>query len=349
MAAQEGSVRAVLTAAASNSLVTLAKFIGFAFSGSSALLAEAVHSLADTANQSLLLLGLRRSARKADEQHHFGYGQERYFWNLVSAVTIFFIGCVYTVMHAIGQLQSKHVPSISWLAFGIVGLAFVVEGYSLLVALGEFNKQRKRAEAGFFAFIAETRDPTTLAVLVEDTVAVFGLMLALAGMGLAVWTGSEVFDAVAAILIGLLMGGLAILLATLNKRFLIDTADPHLDETARSLWQADGRITHVERINSIVLSPEETLLMAEVQVREDAVFAGMNAPQIEGAVTMIRHLHELRRGMEAEVRRAVPRARHIFIEFVGLADRKNHDEIRVATPDQSSTLADTPAIDKQRS
>ncbi|HXH65170.1 MAG TPA: cation diffusion facilitator family transporter [Mariprofundaceae bacterium] len=348
MAAQ-GSMRAVLTAVASNGLVTIAKFVGFAFSGSSALLAEAVHSLADTANQSLLFLGLRRSARKADEQHHFGYGQERYFWNLVSAVTIFFIGCVYTVMHAVEQLKSEHAPTISWLAFAVVGLAFVAEGYSLLVALNEFNRQRKWAGLGFFAFITETRDPTTLAVLVEDTVAVFGLMLALAGMGLAVWTGSEIFDAAAAILIGLLMGGLAMLLASLNKRFLIDVADSHLDEVARSVWQADTRITHVERVNSIVLSPEETLLMAEVQVREDAVFAGMNATQVEGAMTMLRHLHELRRGMEADVRRAVPRARHIFIEFVGIADRKNHDENRVATPDQSSTLANTPAIDQQRS
>jgi solute carrier family 30 (zinc transporter), member 9 len=349
MAAAEGSKKAVLTAVASNGIVTIAKFVGFAFSGSSALLAEAVHSLADTANQSLLFVGLRRSTRKADAQHHFGYGQERYFWNLVSAVTIFFIGCVYTVMHAIGQLQAEHTPTISWLAFGIVGLAFVAEGYSFLVALNEFNSQRRKAGLGFFAFIAETRDPTTLAVLVEDTVAVFGLMLALVGMALAAWTGSEFFDAAAAILIGLLMGGLAMLLAGLNKRFLIDTSDPHLDDTARTLWSADARIAHVERVNSIVLSPEETLLMAEVQAREDAVFAGMNPTQIEGAVTMIRHMHELRRGMEAEVRRAVPRARHIFIEFVGIADRKDHDKNRVATPDQSSTLANTPAIDKQRS
>jgi len=330
--ATEGSTRAVLTAVASNSLVTVAKFVGFAFSGSSALLAEAVHSLADTANQSLLFVGLRRSVRQADEQHHFGYGQERYFWNLVSAVTIFFIGCVYTVMHAIDQLQSEYTPTISWLAFGIVGLAFVAEGYSLLVALNEFNAQRKRAGLGFFAFIAETRDPTTLAVLVEDTVAVFGLLLALAGMALAVWTGSELFDAAAAMLIGLLMGGLALLLAGLNKRFLIDTSDPHLDDTARALWGADTRIAHVERVNSIVLSPEETLLMAEVQVREQAVFAGMNAAQVEGAVRMLRHLHELRRGMEGEVRKSVPRARHIFIEFVGIADRKDHDQNRVATP-----------------
>ncbi|HXH73141.1 MAG TPA: cation diffusion facilitator family transporter, partial [Mariprofundaceae bacterium] len=185
-----GSMKTVLTAVVGNSVVTLAKFVGFAFSGSSALLAEAVHSLADTANQGLLYVGLRRSEREADQHHHFGYGQERYFWNLISAVTIFFVGCVYTVTHAVGQLSEGHEPELSWIAFGIVGLAFVVEGYSFLVALGEFNRQRREAGKGFIAYFTETRDPTTLAVLIEDTVAVFGLLLALLGMGLSAWTGS---------------------------------------------------------------------------------------------------------------------------------------------------------------
>ncbi|MDT8377197.1 MAG: cation diffusion facilitator family transporter, partial [Mariprofundaceae bacterium] len=112
-----GSTKAVLTAVVGNGTVTIAKFIGFAFSGSSALLAEAVHSLADTANQGLLYLGLRRSEKVADARHHFGYGQERYFWNLVSAVTIFFIGCVYTVMHAIDSMAHDHQPELSIVAF----------------------------------------------------------------------------------------------------------------------------------------------------------------------------------------------------------------------------------------
>ncbi|MDX8401798.1 MAG: cation diffusion facilitator family transporter, partial [Mariprofundaceae bacterium] len=192
-----GSEKAVLTAVAGNGAVTAAKFVGFTFSGSSALLAEAVHSLADTANQALLWFGLRRSRRQADEEHHFGYGQERYFWNLVSAITIFFIGCVYTVMHALEQLEQGHHPELSWLAFGIVAFAFVVEGYSFLVALTEFNRQRREEGMDFVAFFVETRDPSTLAVLIEDSVAMLGLLLALVGMGLSAWTGNAVFDAVA--------------------------------------------------------------------------------------------------------------------------------------------------------
>ncbi len=109
-----------------NGIVTITKFIGFAFSGSSALLAEAVHSLADTANQSLLFLGIKRSSRVADKKYPFGYGQERYFWNLVSAVTTFFLGCAYTVMHSLEQMESGHTPEISLLAFCIIGFVFLL-------------------------------------------------------------------------------------------------------------------------------------------------------------------------------------------------------------------------------
>jgi len=169
-----GSKKTVVTAIIGNGIVTVAKFFGFILSGSSALLAEAVHSLADTMNQCLLYLGLRRSERLADTRHHFGYGQERYFWNLVSAVTIFFLGCVYTVLHAISQLSENHAPELSWISFGIIGLAFVVEGYSFLVALMEFRAQAAQEGKSLRLYFVQTRDPTTLAVLIEDAVAVMG-------------------------------------------------------------------------------------------------------------------------------------------------------------------------------
>ncbi len=236
-----GSTKAVLSAIVGNSLVTLAKFIGFSLSGSSALLAEAVHSLADTANQALLYLGLRRSVRVADKEHHFGYGQERYFWNLVSAVTIFFLGCVYTVMHAVEQLRHDNVPELSLLPFLIIGFAFVVEGYTFHVALTEFKRQCREAGKSFRVYFVETRDPTTLAVLIEDAVAVIGLVLALTGMGLAAWTGSAIFDGIAAICIGLLMGGLAFFLAATNRKYLLNRSDDEVNEIATKLWRADIR------------------------------------------------------------------------------------------------------------
>jgi len=320
-----GSEKAVLTAIAANATVTIAKFAGFAVSGSSALLAEAVHSLADTANQGLLYVGLRRSEKQADQRHHFGYGQERYFWNLISAVTIFFIGCIYTVMHAIEQLRHGEAPEISWLAFGIIGLAFLIEGYSFIVALAEFNRQRKEAGKGFFEYFVDTRDPTTLAVLVEDTVAVLGLLLALAGMGLAAWTGSLLFDAIAAILIGLLMGGLALFLAKVNRKYLLNTSDQRLDKAAREIWQHDERIQSVHRVNSIVLSPDESVLMAEVELREEAMFANMSKAEIRQAIRFMRRLHDIRRSLEGKVQQSIPHAKDIFIELAELKDQKAPD------------------------
>lgn len=318
-----GSMKAVVTAVAGNGFVTMAKFIGFFYSGSSALLAEAVHSLADTANQGLLYLGLRRSEREADDRHHFGYGQERYFWNLVSAVTIFFVGCVYTIMHAIDSLKHDHQPELSPIAFVIIGIAFLVEGYSFLVALTEFNKQRKEQNTAFFAYLRESNDPTTIAVLIEDTVAILGLLLALAGMSISAYTGSSVFDAGAALAIGGLMGLLAFFLASVNKRFLINAADPKMDERVKQIWQEDERIQRLQRVNSIVISPEESVLMAELELREEELFSDMSSEEVNQAILFMKHLDTIRRSLEEEVRNAKPQAKHIFIEFVGLPDQKN--------------------------
>ena len=310
-----GSTKAVLTAIAANSLVTTAKFFGFAVSGSSALLAEAVHSLADTANQALLYLGLRRSSRKADTDHHFGYGQEQYFWNLISAVTIFFLGCVYTVMHSVEQLQDGHVPEFSWIPFLIIGFAFVAEGYSFIVALTEFRRQCREAGKDFKAYLIETRDPTTLAVLIEDSVAILGLAVAAIGMGLAAWTGSAIFDGIAAICIGLMMGGLAFYLAAMNRKYLLNHSNSEVDEIALKVWQADDQVQHVARVNSIVLSPEATLLMAEIELREEAIFSDMTEEEVTHAIRFMRKLDDIRRSLEGDVSRISPDTKDIFLEF----------------------------------
>lgn len=316
-----GSAKAVIAALIGNSLVSVAKFIGFMISGSSALLAEAVHSLADTANQALLYLGLRRSLRLADSEHHFGYGQERYFWNLVSAVSIFFLGCVYTLMHAAAQLRIDHAPEFSLLPFLIIGFAFIVEGSSFYVALTEFNRQCREAGKDFRSYLAETRDPTTLAVVIEDAVAVFGLVLALTGMALAAWTGSAIFDGIAAICIGLLMGALAFFLAASNRKYLLNRSDDEVNRIATRLWQADEQVQSVLRVNSIVLSPEETLLMAELELREEAIFADMSKDEITQAIRFMHKLDDIRRSLEEDVSRIAPEAGQIFIEFASPSDK----------------------------
>jgi len=315
---EDGALKAVVTAIVGNAVVTVAKFVGFMFSGSSALLAEAVHSLADTSNQCLLYLGLKRSKRAPDVQYHFGYGQERYFWNLVSAVTIFFLGCIYTTMHALSDLKSGHEPEMSWIAFTVIAFAFVVEGYSLWVAHQEFTRQRKAVNKGFMQYVRETRDPTTLAVLIEDSVAVLGLVFALLGMSLAAYTGSPLFDIAAALAIAMLMGLLALFLAATNKKYLLNVSDEEINAVALQAWTADKRVQHVHHIHSIVLSPEETVVMAELELREEDLFADMSEEEIRQAVIFMKRLDTVRASLEDEVRQHADEAKHIYLEFKGL-------------------------------
>jgi len=318
---EDGSTKAVLTAVVANGLVTVAKFIGFSFSGSSALLAEAIHSLADTANQGLLFLGLKRSQRVADGKYHFGYGQERYFWNLVSAVTIFFLGCVYTVMHSLDQLKHGHEPEMSMIAFGIIGFAFIVEGYSLWVALKEFTRQRTEANMGFAQYFKETRDPTTLAVLIEDSVAVLGLFFALIGMSLSAYTGSAIFDIIAALAIAALMGLLAYFLAITNKKYLINVSDEGINSAALDAWTKDERVQDVRHVHSIVISPEESIVMAELELREEALFVDMTTEEVQRAILFMKRLDTVRASLEEQVRENSKAAKHIYIEFTGLPDK----------------------------
>ncbi len=317
---EDGSTKAVVTAVIANSLVTVAKFVGFALSGSSALLAEAIHSLADTANQGLLYLGIKRSQRVADVKYHFGYGQERYFWNLVSAVTIFFLGCIYTIMHSLEQLKHGHEPEMSWIAFGIIGFAFLVEGYSFLVAFKEFTRQRKEENMGFIQYVKETRDPTTLAVLIEDAVAVLGLFFAVTGMSLAVYTGSALFDIGAAVGIGILMGLLAFFLAATNKKYLLNVSDGEINSVALDAWSKDKRVQDVRHIHSIVLSPEESVVMAELELREETLFRDMTEEEIQQAIRFMQRLDDVRGSLERAVQRKAEEAKHIYVEF-GLPEK----------------------------
>jgi len=317
---EEGSTKAVVTAVVANGLVTIAKFVGFAFSGSSALLAEAIHSLADTANQALLFLGLKRSQKVADGKYHFGYGQERYFWNLVSAITIFFLGCIYTMMHSFDQLEHGHTPELSMVAFGIIGFAFVVEGYSFWVALQEFTRQREEAGMGFVQYFKETRDPTTLAVLIEDSVAVVGLLFALLGMSLSAYTGSGLFDIAAAMAIAVLMGLLAFFLAITNKKYLINISDEGINEAALKAWSKDKRVQEVRHVHSIVISPDESIVMAELELREEALFVDMTREEVQRAILFMQRLDKVRASLEEEVRQSSSAAKHIYIEFTGLPD-----------------------------
>lgn len=215
---------AVGSAIAANSVVTVAKGATFFVTGSGAMLSEAIHSFADTFNQILLMVGIVRSSREADARFPFGYGPERYVWALMSAVGIFFLGCGVTVYHGVQSLLHPHeLESLGW-AIVVLIFAFVVEAIVLVVAIRQIKKAAKGRP--FFRYVRQGADPSAVAVLLEDAAACLGVLIALAGIGLARATGSPVWDAVGSILIGLLLGAVAIWLIVRNRHLLVGPSIP---------------------------------------------------------------------------------------------------------------------------
>ncbi|MEN8165409.1 MAG: cation diffusion facilitator family transporter, partial [Acidobacteriota bacterium] len=202
-----GSFRAVMAAIVGNSTVTVAKMVAFFITGSAAMLSEALHSMADTLNQILLMIGIRRSSRAADPRFPFGYGAERAVWALMSAVGIFFLGCGVTVYHGIQSLLHPHeLEGLGW-AVGVLVVSFVIEFAVLVLAVRTVRHDAKGKP--FFAYLRHEADPTAVAVVLEDSAACLGVVIALVGIFASHWTGNSLWDAVASILIGLLLGMIA--------------------------------------------------------------------------------------------------------------------------------------------
>ncbi|MBI4120736.1 MAG: cation diffusion facilitator family transporter [Parcubacteria group bacterium] len=206
-----------------NFIITILKFVGFLASNSSALFSETIHSFADTLNQSLLLLGIRRSRRKADEEFSYGYGNERFFWALISACGIFFLGAGITMYHGITALWHNEVPELNATTFVILVVAFVIESFTLYKAVQELRSHHPKYS---FAKSLVEGDPVTIAVIYEDTVAVLGVIIALIGITLTEYTGNGVWDALGSIGISICLGVVAIVLISKNRGFLIGKSIP---------------------------------------------------------------------------------------------------------------------------
>ncbi len=211
--------KSVVAALLGNTFVTIIKSIIAIISGSASMFAESVHSFADTLNQSLLLIGLKRSKRPADDIHGYGYGIERFFWSLISACGILFIGAGVTVYHSIDSLlkqESNTVNHFSYFTVLILCIAFVVEGVTLLIAIKELKGKEKLSKEIFI-----NADPVTLAVVYEDSAAVLGVLVALGAQGLMYITDNNVYDSIGGIVVGLILGFLAVLLIIKNHNYII--------------------------------------------------------------------------------------------------------------------------------
>jgi cation diffusion facilitator family transporter len=294
---QEGSRRAIFAAFFANLGIALAKFVAFALTGAASMLAEAIHSLADTGNQGLLFLGGRRSNRPASELHQFGYGRERYFWAFVVALVLFSLGAVFAVYEGVNKLLNPHQLEDPTVAFVVLGIAVLLEGFSLRTAIREADPERRGRS--WWQFIRTARSPELPVVLLEDLGALLGLSFAIVGITLNVITDEPAFDAMGSIAIGLLLGAIAIVLAIEMKSLLIgEAATPEVQDAIRAAIIADPIVEHVVHLRTQHLGPEDLLVAVKVDLGQ-------------------RSSHDLALAiddLEARVREAVPIARVIYVE-----------------------------------
>ena len=304
---REGGVRVVVAALAVNVAIAVCKFIAAALSRSTAMLAEALHSLADSANQVFLLLGLKFSSRPADEEHPFGYGLETYFWSFIVALCIFSVGGAFSMYEGMHKLlhgeEAKLGNPLS--AYIVLGLSILLESYSCRVALKEFRHlQRGRP---LRQTLVEARDPTVLTVLFEDVAALFGLAVALVGVVLAELTHHAEWDGAASVLVGVALIVVAIFLARDSRRLLIGRSMPKSERDKIFAIASQARdVLKVIHIRTVHLGPRE-------------VMAGLKlsfTPTLEVKTLEIR-INEL----EAALRAALPELVRIYIE-PGFDERK---------------------------
>ena len=294
-----GGTRAVIAALAANLGIALTKFLAFALTGSSSMLAEAIHSVADSGNQVLLLVGGRRSTRKATPQHPFGYGRERYIYAFIVSIVLFSVGGLFALYEGIHKtLHPEAIDRWQWVPLTVLGIAVVLESLSFRTAISEAN--HVRSGASWVAFIRRARAPELPVVLLEDFAALIGLVLALFGVGLTLLTGDGVWDGIGTIGIGSLLVMVAVVLATETKSLLLGESATDTDVAAISgaLVQVAG-LDGVIHLRTMHLGPEELLVAAKI-----AVSADKTAIQVADAIDEA----------EAMIRAAVPIARLIYLE-----------------------------------
>lgn len=294
--AAEGK-RATVAALVANFAIASSKFVAFAFTGSASMLAESIHSVTDTSNQALLLLGLRRASRPATAVHPFGYGRERYFWSFIVAVVLFTLGGVASALEGIEKLQHPHdVSSYRW-AIGVLCVALVFESISIRIAIKESNAVRR---SGWVEFIRHAKTPELPVVLLEDAGALIGLVFALAGVTASAITNNPRFDAMGSLAIGVLLCVIAVVLAIELRSLLIgESASPADIESIERAVREDPDLEELIHMRTQHIGPDELLVGLKVHLRSTISFSDL-------ATTINR--------IESRIRERVPAAQFIYIE-----------------------------------
>lgn len=258
-------LKSVVTAVFGNTLVALMKLIAWVMTGSSVMLSEGIHSVADTANQALLFLGIKRSERPADDDFQYGYRQERFFWALISACGIFFLGAGVTFYQGLSSIVRQEVSHPNSWTFIILGLSFILESYSLMTAYKEAKKSA--GNKSVYAHLKRSGDPTIKAVVYEDSAALVGIAIAFISLILTEITGNFFWDGVGSILISFLLASISIILIVTNRRFLLNKSIPkHYREEIKKTLLAEDLIDETYDLKTTMIGVDGFIVKVEVEV-----------------------------------------------------------------------------------
>jgi cation diffusion facilitator family transporter len=294
----EGSMRAIIAALLANTGIAITKFIAAALSGSAAMFAEGIHSLADTGNQILLLIGGKRARRSATATHPYGYGRSRYIYAFMVAIVLFSLGGIFSMLEGIEKLQHPHELQQLWIPLTVLSVAIVLETLSLRTALVEAKKVR--GKTSLFKYIRHAKSPELPVILLEDMAALTGLVFAFAGVGLTAITHNPIWDAIGTVAIGALLIVVAIILGIETSSLLVgEGANADDTKKIRNALETTKGIDSVIHMKTLYLGPEELMVGAKI-----AVPAGVSSVNIAATIN----------AAEAQIREQVPAARVIYLE-----------------------------------
>ncbi|MEY4397509.1 MAG: hypothetical protein RLZ53_85 [Actinomycetota bacterium] len=303
----EGSTRAIFAALGANTGIAITKFIAAGISGSASMFAEGIHSLADTGNQVLLLLGGKRAKRKATPTHPFGFGRSRYIYAFMVSIVLFSIGGMFSILEGVEKLSHPHELTQAWLPLTVLGIAILLESFSLRTALKAAKEERGRTS--LYKFIRHAKSPELPVVILEDIAALAGLVFAFAGVGLTVLTHDAIWDAIGTLAIGALLVAVAIVLGIETSSLLVGEGATAEDNTkiAAALRASNG-VEDIIHMKTLYLGPDELMVAAKIAVRETD-----SAREVSNIIDIA----------EEEIRKAVPTARVIYLEPDILRSSKN--------------------------
>lgn len=300
--------KSLIAGIVANFLVAVSKMVAFVFTGSAAMLAESLHSAADSSNQMLLAVGIKRSIREPDESHPFGYSKESYFWAFIVAILIFLMGGAFAIYEGIHKfMDPEPMENVIW-NYGALGLAMIFESYALRVAFLEFSEWRRHNPGGLLDNLRDTKDPTLPTVLFEDTAALAGLIVATVGIAVSQLSGDARWDGAASVTIGLILLIVAGFLARESHSLIIgEAASPKHKKMIRRIVGEDADVDAIGNILTLHMGPTHIMVALAVDFNDTL--------DTQGLEQTISRLDE-------SIREAVPEAQHIFIEASSITKRK---------------------------